>query len=56
MVSESVQIALVTAVINGAVTWGIISTKLAWLRQDIDALQARVNACELRHWRRDSKE
>lgn len=48
--SEAMQIALVTALINGAVTWGIISTKLAWLRRDIERLESRVNACESRHY------
>ena len=47
--SEAVQIALVTGLINGAVTWGVVSTKLAWLRRDIEKLEARVNACEMRH-------
>lgn len=32
------MIALVTAIINGGVTWGIVSTKLAWMRRDIDDL------------------
>jgi hypothetical protein len=41
--SESLQIALLTAVVNGAVTWGIVSTKLAWLRRDVDRLQARID-------------
>ena len=48
--SETVQIAAITALINGAVTWGIISTKLAWLRRDIDDLKVRVNSCETRHY------
>lgn len=47
--SETVQIALITALINGAVTWGIISTKLAWLRRDVDKLDVRATACENRH-------
>lgn len=47
--SEAMQIALVTAAINGAVTWGIISTKLAWLRRDVDKLDTRASACEAQH-------
>lgn len=47
--SETVQIAVLTALINGAVTWGIISTKLAWLRRDVDKLDIRATACEARH-------
>lgn len=34
--------AIIGALLNGAVTWGIVSTKLAWMRRDID---------ELRKWR-----
>lgn len=49
--SETVQIALITALINGAVTWGIISTKLAWLRRDVDKLDVRATACEAMHYR-----
>ena len=41
--SEAVQIALVTAIVNGAVTWGVISTKLAWLRRDVDLAHARLD-------------
>lgn len=41
--SEALQIAIVTAALNGAVTWGVVSTKLAWLRRDVDALTARIN-------------
>lgn len=36
--SEAVQVALLTTVVNGAVTWGIMTTKLAWLRADVDRL------------------
>lgn len=41
--SETLLIALVTSVLNGAVTWGVVSTKLAWMRRDID---------DLMQWRR----
>ena len=46
--SEAIQIALITAVVNGAVTWGIISTKLAWLRQDVDRIEKRMNELDRR--------
>lgn len=42
--SDELLIAVVGALFNGAVTWGIVSTKLSWMRRDID---------ELREWRRD---
>ena len=41
--SEALLIALVTAVLNGAVTWGIISTKLQWLRRDVDLAHQRLD-------------
>lgn len=41
--SEALAIALVTALVNGAVTWGVVSTKLAWMRRDLD---------DLMQWRR----
>lgn len=44
--TEAVKIALITAVLNGAVTWGVVSTKLEWMRADIDKLEARVQAME----------
>ena len=46
--SEAITIAIVTAIINGAVTWGVVSTKLAWLRRDIDLMHDRVQALERR--------
>ena len=53
--SDAVQIALVTAFVNGLITWGVITTKLAWLRRDIDRLESRVNACESRHYMKAQK-
>jgi hypothetical protein len=41
-------IAIVTAIVNGAVTWGVVSTKLAWMRRDIDDIAARVRWLERR--------
>ena len=41
--NEALLIAVVTAVLNGAVTWGVISTKLAWLRRDVDLAHARID-------------
>lgn len=38
--SETVQIAVLTAALNAAVTWGIITTKMAWLRRDVDSILA----------------
>ena len=38
--SDGLLIAIIGAVINGAVTWGVVSTKLAWMRRDIDDLRA----------------
>lgn len=44
--SEALAIALVTALVNGAVTWGVVSTKLAWMRRDIDDLMQRIRSLE----------
>lgn len=50
--SEALQIALFTAVANGLVTWGVVSTKLAWLRRDVEKLEERVTRCEATHHHR----
>lgn len=50
--SETLQIVLASALMNGAVTWGVMTTKLAWLRRDVDELKDRLKACELRHFQR----
>lgn len=44
--SETVQIVLVSALVNAAVTWGVISTKMAWLRRDVDDLRTRLDGWE----------
>lgn len=49
--SEAFQIALMTAVANGLVTWGVVATKLAWLRRDVEKLDQRATACESLHYR-----
>jgi hypothetical protein len=43
---DALAIAIISAVVNGAVTWGVISTKLAWHRRDLDDHHARLNALE----------
>lgn len=40
--SAEAWLVIIGAVLNGAATWGVISTKLAWIRRDVD---------ELRKWR-----
>jgi hypothetical protein len=49
-----IAVALVSALLNGAVTWGVVSTKLAWLRRDID--EARADLAALRRQLFTSKE
>ena len=46
--SEAWQIALLSALVNAAVTWGVISTKLAWLRRDVEKLELRIERIEAR--------
>ncbi len=35
-----------TAVLNGAVTWGVVSTKLQWLRSDVNRAHKRIDKLE----------
>jgi hypothetical protein len=42
-------IALAGAVLNAAATWGVVSTKLAWLRRDLNEVMDRIDALEGRH-------
>jgi hypothetical protein len=44
--SESLLIGLVTVAFNGAVTWGVVSTKLAWMRRDLDSMHERLTFLE----------
>lgn len=44
--SEAVLIVIVTAACNGLVTWGVVSTKLAWMRADLDRHEQRLTALE----------
>jgi hypothetical protein len=46
---DSLLIALIGAIVNGAVTWGVVSTKLAWLRADLDEARQRLNNLERAH-------
>jgi hypothetical protein len=44
--SDPVMLALVSAVANGLVTWGVVSVKLEWLRRDLDRVDGRVTFLE----------
>jgi len=33
-----IAVVMVTAAVNGAVTFGVVKTQLAWLRRDVDIL------------------
>lgn len=39
-------LAVLGIIANGAVTWGIVSTKLDWLRRDLDDLAQRLRMIE----------
>ena len=36
--SNDLLFMLASALLNGAVTWGVITTKIQWLRTDIDKI------------------
>lgn len=40
--NEQVLLVLATAFLNGAVTWGVVKTQLAWLRRDVDLAHERI--------------
>lgn len=40
--SDALLIAVAGALVNGCVTWGVVSTKLAWMRRDIDDLREAI--------------
>jgi hypothetical protein len=44
--SQGLVIALITAILNGAVTYGVVSTKLAWLDRDIAKIEHRLELLE----------
>jgi hypothetical protein len=46
--SDTLVIALLGALFNGCVTWGVVSTKLAWMRADLNRHEARLDALEKR--------
>lgn len=36
--SDDLVFMLLSAILNGAVTWGVITTKIQWLRKDVDKI------------------
>jgi hypothetical protein len=44
--TDAIKIALITAVLNGAVMWGVVSTKLDWMRKDLDKIENRTERLE----------
>lgn len=44
--SEHMLLVLITALVNGAVTWGVVTTKMAWLRRDVDLAHERIDRME----------
>ncbi len=39
---------IIGAILNGATTWGVVSTRMAWMRRDIDDLRAWRASVEAR--------
>ncbi len=46
--SDAIKIAVMTALLNGAVTWGVVSTKLEWFQADLAKLEKRMDTLEAR--------
>lgn len=46
--SETLVTILVTAAINGAITWGVVKTQMAWMRRDLDDHHLRLQWLERR--------
>ena len=53
--SETVKIVIATTIANALVTWGVMSTKLDWLRRDFERLEHRVELIELRSVSKEAK-
>jgi hypothetical protein len=45
---EKLLIPLATLVVNAAMTYGVISTQLQWLRADLNRQQAQIDRLEIR--------
>lgn len=47
--NENLLLIGATALLNGAVTWGIVKTQLAWLRRDVDMAHERITEHDKAH-------
>jgi len=45
---DKLLIPLATLVLNAAMTWGVVSTQLQWLRADLNRQQAQIDRLETR--------
>lgn len=45
---EKLTFPLITLVLNAAITYGVISTQLQWLRSDLDRQQRQIERIENR--------
>jgi hypothetical protein len=53
--SEKLFVPVVTLLVNAAMTYGVISTQLQWLRSDLTRQQAQIDRLEGRIFERNSK-
>ena len=44
--SETVWLVIISAVLNGAVVWGVIRTEIKYLRRDVDRAHERMDNFE----------
>lgn len=53
--TEGIFIALATAAAHGLVMWGVMSTKLEWIRTDLDDHEERLDYLERRRYATPAK-
>lgn len=50
---DQLAMLMLTVLVNGLVTWGVVKTELRYLRRDVDHAHRRLDAVDAPHsWRR----
>ena len=45
--SDAVWLVIISGIVNGAVTWGVVRTEMKYLRRDVDHAHKRIDDYEL---------